>query len=66
MQHFDYSRIGLTGSDDLPDPVKASVATSAQGELRLSSCHPPLQVHLPGLPVQIFDARLKARNIEIF
>ncbi|CAE7450627.1 RYR1, partial [Symbiodinium necroappetens] len=41
MQHFDYSRIGLTGSDDLPDPV-----------------------HLPGLPVQIFDARLKVASEE--
>ncbi|CAE7451856.1 RYR1 [Symbiodinium natans] len=41
MQHFDHSRIGLTGADDLPDPV-----------------------HLPGLPVQIFDARLKVASEE--
>ena len=41
MKHFDYSRLGQPGIDDLPDPV-----------------------HLPGVPVQIFDPRLKVASEE--
>ena len=41
MMHFDYSRLGQPGVDDLPDPV-----------------------HLPGIPVQIFDPRLKVASEE--